>query len=227
MPSHVSGPQSASASPTAELVALRQSQPKERADAARNRATVLRAAADLFRDQGVDAVSMDAVAAAAGVGKGTLFRRFGDKAGLAAALLNDQEQMLQEAILFGPAPLGPGKPQDQPTARVRLRAFVDAYLDYVLAHLALVRMSETASPGARYRIGAYRFWHQHVALLLADRHDPHADAHTLLAGLAAEHLHAIVTDLGETRIRDTALALADALTTEPGQPESGRQTADR
>lgn len=57
--------------------------PRERADAARNRAKVLAAATKLFAEEGVEAVSMDAVAAEAGVGKGTLFRRFGDKAGLA------------------------------------------------------------------------------------------------------------------------------------------------
>ena len=34
-------------------------------------------------------------------------------------------------------------------------------------NLELVRLSETASPGARYRIGSYRFWHRHVAVLLA------------------------------------------------------------
>jgi len=173
---------------------------------------VLEAAAALFREHGVDAVSMDAVAAAAGVGKGTLFRRFGDKAGLAVALLDEQERTLQEAILFGPAPLGPGKPGDDPTPRERLHAFVAAYLDYLLAHLPLVHMSETASPGARYRIGAYRFWHRHVSLLLSDRDDPQADAHTLLAVLGAEHVQAATGDLGETRVRRAALTLANALT---------------
>ena len=191
---------------------MRTSPPKERADAARNRAVVLEAAAALFREHGVDAVSMDAVAAAAGVGKGTLFRRFGDKAGLAVALLDEQERTLQEAILFGPAPLGPGKPGDDPTPRDRLHAFVAAYLDYLLAHLPLVHMSETASPGARYRIGAYRFWHRHVSLLLSDRDDPQADAHTLLAVLGAEHVQAATGDLGETRVRRAALTLANALT---------------
>jgi AcrR family transcriptional regulator len=190
---------------------LRTSPPSERADAARNRAAVLDAAAALFREHGVEAVSMDAIAAAAGVGKGTLFRRFGDKAGLAVALLDEQERALQEAILFGPAPLGPGQRDDNPTRQERLRAFVATYLDYVLSHLSLVRMSETASPGARYRIGAYRFWHRHVALLLSGRADPQADAHTLLAALAAEHIHAVATELGHTRIRRAALALADAL----------------
>jgi AcrR family transcriptional regulator len=191
---------------------LRSSPPRERADAARNRAVVLDAAAALFREHGVDAVSMDAVAAAAGVGKGTLFRRFGDKSGLAVALLDEQERALQDAILFGSAPLGPGKPDDAPAPRERLRAFVGAYLDYLLDHLPLVRMSETASPGARYRIGAYRFWHRHVSLLLSGRNDPAADAHTLLAALAAEHVNAVVGELGQDRLRRTVLALADALT---------------
>jgi AcrR family transcriptional regulator len=212
MGSDHTGPWSGSASPVDELLVLRTSSPKERADAARNRRAVLAAAADLFRRHGVDAVSMDAIAAAAGVGKGTLFRRFGDKAGLAAALLDEQERTLQEAILFGPAPLGPGAPGDAPTPRDRLRAFVAAYLDYLLHHLPVVRMSETASPGARYRIGAYRFWHRHVSLLLAGRDDPQADAHTVLAALAAEHVHAVAAEVGDARVRRAALSLADALT---------------
>ena len=166
---------------------------------------MLEVTAALFREHGVDGVSMDAIAAAAGVGKGTLFRRFGDKAGLAVALLDKEERALQEAILFGPAPLGPDGPS---TPDERLRAFVNAYLDYLFAHLALVRMSETASPGARYRIGAYRFWHRHVALLLAERDDPVADAHTLLAMLSADHVQAVLPELGEERIRASTLARA-------------------
>ncbi|MFI5666437.1 TetR/AcrR family transcriptional regulator [Streptomyces sp. NPDC051704] len=177
--------------------------PKERADAARNRAAVLEAAARLFAEQGVEAVSMDQVAAAAGVGKGTLFRRFGDKSGLAAALLDARERVLQEAILHGPPPLGPGAPADE-----RLDAFLNAYLDYLLEHLALVRMSETATPGARYRIGAYRFWHRHVAILLATAPDPDQTAHALLAALAADHVAALLPELGEQRIRSGLLRLA-------------------
>jgi AcrR family transcriptional regulator len=216
----ITGPRSASASAPDELLVLRRSPPRERADAARNRTAVLDAAAALFREHGVDGVTMDAVAAAAGVGKGTLFRRFGDRAGLAVALLDERERRLQEAILSGPAPLGPGPSgRRAPAPARRLRAFVDAYLDYVLEHLDLVRMSETGSPGARYRIGAYRFWHRHVAMLLAaarPRRDAEADAHTLLAALAAEHLHAVVPELGERRVRATTLALAAALSGDPG-----------
>jgi AcrR family transcriptional regulator len=167
---------------------------------------VLAAAARLFAEHGVAAVSMDQVAAAAGVGKGTLFRRFGDKSGLAAALLDAAERELQEAILHGPPPLGPGAP-----APGRLTAFADAYLTYLLAHLGLVRMSETASPGARYRIGAYRFWHRHAAILLAGAPDPEAAAHTLLAALAAEHVAAVLPELGPERLRAGVARLARVL----------------
>lgn len=178
------------------LELLRTRPPKERADAARNRVAVLEAAARLFAEHGVTAVSMDQIAAAAGVGKGTLFRRFGDKAGLAVALLDTRERVLQEAILYGPPPLGPGA-----SSAERLTAFLDAYLDYLLEHLDLVRISETAAPGARYRIGAYRFWHRHVAILLDGLPDPDHAAHVLLAALAAEHIAALLPELGEPRIR--------------------------
>jgi AcrR family transcriptional regulator len=185
------------------LELLRTPPPQERSDAARNRVAVLAAAAALFAEHGVDAVSMDQVAAAAGVGKGTIFRRFGDKSGLAVALLDSREGELQEAILRGPPPLGPGA--DPPR---RLAAFAEAYLDYLLGHLDLVRMSETAAPGARYRIGAYRFWHRHVAILLAGSPDPDHAAHALLAPLAAEHVAAILPELGEERLRAGIARLA-------------------
>lgn len=191
------------------LQILRGQPPRERADAARNREKVLAAAARLFREKGVDNVSMDAVAAEAGVGKGTLFRRFGDRSGLAAALLDERERELQGRILSGPPPLGPGAPPAE-----RLAAFVDAYLDYLLGHLDLVRVSETAAPGARYRIGAYRFWHRHVAVLLAlarPASDADCLAHALLAPLGAESVAALRGELGDERIRkgvrDLALAV--------------------
>lgn len=194
-----------------DLELMRTPPPKERADAARNRAKVLEAAAALFARHGVDSVSMDAVAAAAGVGKGTLFRRFGDKAGLAVALLDERERVLQDAILSGPSPLGPGDGDRAVPPSERLHAFADAYLDHVLEHLPLVRMSETASPGARYRIGAYGFWHRHVTILLDQIvADGDALAHALLAALGAEHLTAMIENVGAGRARAAVLALVDA-----------------
>ncbi|MFE3448242.1 TetR/AcrR family transcriptional regulator [Nonomuraea sp. NPDC059194] len=193
----ITGPQSGSSSEVLEI--LRSRPPQERADAARNREKVLAAAARLFADRGVEAVSMDAVAAEAGVGKGTLFRRFGDKSGLAVALLDARERDLQERILSGPPPLGPGAAPAE-----RLAAFVEAYLDYLFAHLDLVRMSETASPGARYRIGAYGFWHRHVAILLGQAlpdADPEVLSHAVLAVLAGEPATVLKDRYGEPRAR--------------------------
>jgi AcrR family transcriptional regulator len=164
----------------------------ERADARRNRLKVLEAAERLFAEQGVKNVSLDAIAAAAGVGKGTVFRRFGDRAGLAVALLDEREVELQGKILSGPPPLGPGA-----SAVERVTAFLDAYLELLDRHVELFIDSENASDGARYRIGSYRLWHRHIAMLVESaRPDLDADytAHFILAPLAADLHHALRTE---------------------------------
>jgi len=61
----------------------------ERRDAAANRARVLAAARALFAAHGPDATSMNEVARAAGVGAGTLYRRYAHKGELCAALLGE------------------------------------------------------------------------------------------------------------------------------------------
>ena len=158
----------------------------ERADAARNRERILQAAERLFAERGVETVSMDAIAEAAGVGKATLFRRFGDRAGLALALLDAKERDLQGLVLRGDPPLGPGPPAEE-----RLVAFLDALIDLLEAHTDLVVASETAPPGARYRSGLYATYHMHVRVLIAQARGADADADALaellLAPLAGEH----------------------------------------
>ncbi|MCY9784182.1 TetR/AcrR family transcriptional regulator [Nocardiopsis sp. EMB25] len=190
-----------------ELLQVLRRPPRERADAARNRARVLDAAARLFAEGGVEALTVDAVARAAQVGKGTVFRRFGDKSGLVAALLDQRERRLQERIVFGDPPLGPGAP-----ARDRALAFFDAYLTHLADHLDLVRLSETASPGARYRVGSYVFWHRHLAILCADRPDPDHLAHVLLGTVDAD-LNAELREHGYDwdRIRSGVAAAVGAL----------------
>ena len=184
--------------------------PIERADAARNRRKVLAAAEELFATRGVAAVSMDDVAAAAGVGKGTLYRRFGDKSGLAAALLDEWETQLQQEMLGGPPPLGPGAPPEE-----RLAAFVDAYLGFVVAHLDLVAMSQTASPGARLRTGSHRLWVHHCRLLLTEAGAPDAElrADVLLAALTAEQVGHWTRDEGRAAsgVRDALVRLTRGL----------------
>lgn len=175
----------ASATGRVELPLLSAGPVQERADAARNRVRALAAAERLFAARGVAAVSMDDIATSAGVGKGTLYRRFADKSGLAAALLDERESRLQAAILGGPPPLGPGAPPAE-----RLGAFVAAYLEFVDAHLDLVAMSQTASPGARLRTGSNRLWRQHCRILLgeAGAAEPDVRADALLAALTAEQV---------------------------------------
>jgi AcrR family transcriptional regulator len=158
--------------------------PVERADARRNRLAVLCAAERLFAEHGVANVSMDAVAAAAGVGKGTLFRRFGDRAGLARALLQESERRLQEGFLHGPPPLGPGAPP-----QVRLKAFGAALLDQLERHSDLIAAAEFGAGGARFLAGPYGVHRLHVSFLVSEA-DPEADAEyladVLLAPFSAE-----------------------------------------
>jgi AcrR family transcriptional regulator len=137
----------------------------ERVDAARNRARILEAAKRLFEADGPDAVSMDAIAAAAGVGKGTLFRRFGDRSGLAHALLDEHERTLQESMIRGEAPLGPGAPPVE-----RLIAYGRARIELLEAHGAIFMAAETTNP-RRFRDvdGNVMAWHRaHVMALIRE-----------------------------------------------------------
>lgn len=108
--------------------------PQERGDAARNRALLLDAARKLIAEKGAEAVSMDDIAAAAGVGKGTVFRRFGSRAGIFQALLDDDEREFQEQVLSGPPPLGPGAPPLD-----RLIAYGRARIDFLIEHCEIAR----------------------------------------------------------------------------------------
>jgi AcrR family transcriptional regulator len=64
-----------------------------RSDAARNRESLLRAAAEEFAERGLDASVAD-IARRAGVGKGTVFRHFATKDDLIAAIVLDRVNAL-------------------------------------------------------------------------------------------------------------------------------------
>lgn len=182
----------------------------ERCDAARNRARVLDAAARLFAEHGVEHVSMDEVARAAGVGKGTLYRRFGDRCGLVAAVLGEREGALQEAVLRGPPPLGPGA-----APRERLVAFLQALEDLAEQNGALQVEAEAATAGARYRSRLYDTYRLHVTVLLREAlgRDPGPLADMLLAPLSADLLRHVRSDRGVPReeVRSALAGLVDAV----------------
>ena len=166
----------------------------ERVDAARNRLLLLDAARRLIADRGPDAVSMDDIAAAAGVGKGTLFRRFGSRAGLMMVLLDEDEKASQEAFLFGPPPLGPDAPPLE-----RLLAFGRARLCFANTHQALLSAANR-DPETRYSAPAM-LQRRHVRVLLEEAGttgDLDAQTEALLALLDADYVHHQLLDLGAT-----------------------------
>jgi AcrR family transcriptional regulator len=71
---------------------------------------LLATAREMLADQGAETLTMDGLAERADLGKGTVFRRFGTRAGIFQALLDDDERAFQAQVLSGPPPLGPGAP---------------------------------------------------------------------------------------------------------------------
>jgi len=175
---------------------------KERADAVRNRRAILAATEKLLATHRARDISMEQVAAEAGVGKGTIFHRFGSRTGLMTALMYERARALSDAITEGPPPLGPGAPD-----RERLLAFLDAVIEMIarnkslLAELAHTGTPEPAEPGPEPDRAegkpVYSFWHGHLsALLAAERPDVDTGltAHLILGALHSEPVLERLTD---------------------------------
>jgi AcrR family transcriptional regulator len=170
------------------------SAPQERGDAARNRALLLEAARRLVAERGADAVTMDDVAATAGVGKGTLFRRFGNRASLMMVLLDEDEQASQQAFLFGPPPLGPDAPPMD-----RLVAFGRERIRFVHTHHELLSAANR-DPHTRH-VGAAAVQHTHVRVLLQAAHttgDLDVQTDALLALLDPDYIEHQLNERGRT-----------------------------
>lgn len=168
--------------------------PPERGDAARNRTLLLDAARRLIAERGADAVTTDDIAAAAGVGKGTLFRRFGSRAGLMIVLLDEDEKAHQRAFMFGPPPLGPGAPPLE-----RLLAYGRARLEFAHHHHALLS-DANRDPQTRFNPPA-TLHHRHVRVLLeaaGTTGDLDAQAAALLALLDSDYVQHQIGERGES-----------------------------
>lgn len=165
-------------------------EPRSRKDAARNREAVLEAADTLFaRSESPEDVTMADVAAAAGVGKGTLFRAFGDRAGLLRALYEARLEPIRDAIESGPPPLGPTTPPQD-----RVPALLDAVLCFKLDNRRLALALEEGGSSSPYRAEHYERWHSLLRAVLEQSLGPtdsEFTAHALLAATRAdlvEHL---------------------------------------
>ena len=171
---------------------------------------------ELVAAGGADALTIDDLAERAGVGKGTVFRRFGSRAGLMQALLDHAEQGFRTAYLFGPPPLGPGAP-----ARDRLLAFGMARLASLNVTGELARAADV-DPGTRYQHPSRRLARRHLAglLLLAGTvRDPELAAYQLTAFLDAGLLLHLRSEEGMSlhRLEQGWEELVQALA-RPGRP---------
>lgn len=199
----------------------RQGQRVERADAARNRRAILRAAEELLRQYEPAEVTIERVAAAAGVGKATVFHRFGSRVGLMSALLFERAEGLRVATESGPPPLGPGAPP-----RERLTAFINALVDLASRSVSLLTVQEHAAAtskagrGQRHDNPVYAFWHGHVSGLIAQaRPELDADliAHILLGATHDGPIAEMLRTGQARRVCAGLQQLADELVSRPGR----------
>ena len=151
-------------------------------------AEMLAAADSLFAASDVpDTVTMDAIAAAAQVGKGTLFRAFGSRDGLLDALWATKIAGLRELVDSGAPPF-----EAEAAPLERLVAFLDAILTFKLENRHLIRARE-------FRMGIlqsphYRWMHGQTQALIEDATGQSMEAEALYTAhalLAALHIDLI------------------------------------
>jgi AcrR family transcriptional regulator len=143
---------------------------------------MLEAADALFADaHSPGTVTMDAIAEASQVGKGTLFRAFGSREGLLNALWAVKLAKLREGVETGSLPPGPESSAE------RAVAFLDALLIFKLKNAHLIRALELG-PGL-LQSEHYKWMHGLLQHLIEDA-VPRSKAtyavfagHVLLAGL--------------------------------------------
>ncbi|MGH3417889.1 MAG: TetR/AcrR family transcriptional regulator [Actinocrinis sp.] len=154
----------------------------ERADAARNREHLLNVAREMICENGVRRVTMDALAERAQLGKGTVFRRFGSRAGIFAALLDDADRKFQQQVLWGPPPLGPGA-----NTIARLIAYGRARMGFLFEHHAIERAAIDRNQEVAIAAGGMSTTHIRMLLGQARREGllRNADIDSLAMQLAA------------------------------------------
>ncbi len=128
-------------SPTIPLGNIDEDGRSERKDAAANRKLILQTAETLFNEKGVENVCMAEIAQAAGVGKGTLYRRFANKAELCLALMDTQMSEFQNSMLAEFRSMT----DNSVPKMAQLEFFIDALVRFTDVHTPL--LSEVQSEG--------------------------------------------------------------------------------
>jgi polyketide synthase 12 len=122
---------------------------------------------------------MDGLAERSCLGKGTVFRRFGTRAGIFQALLDDDERGFQQQVLSGPPPLGPGAPPVD-----RLIAYGRARIAFLIKHRDIARAAiDGKGPvpaGSQTPLSR-----AHIRFLIGEIHLGHADLDVLATQLTA------------------------------------------
>jgi polyketide synthase 12 len=171
----------------------------ERADAVRNRLHLLATAREMLAEQGADKLTMDGLAERAGLGKGTVFRRFGTRAGIFQALVDDDERAFQEHVLSGPPPLGPGAPPLD-----RLIAYGRARIGFMIEHLEIARAaldgSQPVPAGSVTPLSR-----MHIRMLLGQIHLGAADLDVLAVQLTAALEGPLLLYLSTSDLTEAAL----------------------
>lgn len=133
-----------------------------RADALKNRELLLETAQRLFERHGVEAVSMSAIAEAAEVGKGTLYRHFANKSDLCLALLDQQQRDLQERTFQ--------HLRQTPDPYTNLRWFLREALTFVWQNLPLLLVGAPEAYFTPMHTAAHAWWRQTIRGLLVRLH---------------------------------------------------------
>lgn len=154
---------------------------------------------------------MDAIAEAAGVGKGTLFRRFGDRSALLLAVYDQRLSELRDAVRNS-APAAADDPVE------RIADVLEAIVVFKLRNRRLVRAVEDARNGATslYSSPQYREMHDLIAESLTDMGwslDIEWTAHALLAPTRIDLIEHLATNenMSATRIIEELRGFTDRL----------------
>ncbi|MBW4437373.1 MAG: TetR/AcrR family transcriptional regulator [Pleurocapsa minor GSE-CHR-MK-17-07R] len=130
-----------------------------RSDAVKNREQILRTAQELIHERGVESVTMSAVAEAAGVGKGTLYRHFPGKPQLLEELIDADQRDLQNRTLYY-LRTHPGTPMEN------LHWFVTEVIAFVERNMGLLSTITVIQTDAGVDHPAHYWWRQTIRGLL-------------------------------------------------------------